>query len=699
MGKSRIWYLLSITIIVLLTFSMILINIQDCNFNSDSTHPDQNPFYTPTTRSRTDTDGDGLSDSDEVAFNTEMTDPDTDDDGVLDGQEGLDITKNELHEVNDPDGDGWNNARDADSDNDGIYDGTECGLTYEDVYGDINYTDLDQGNFVPDADPTTTTDPTNRDTDGDTLADGDEDRNGNGKYEKSKGETDPNFKDYDDDGLQDDLEDGDDDNDGMPDKFEKLFWLNPWDASDRDEDLDNDSFSNYREYLGNDNATGNEDWSDPTDPTKKPNVAPIVSFLNEEIYIEAKQEIIFDGSLLKVIDDNEDKGLTFVWDWDDGSEIFTKLNVRPKRDPPQTHIYEAPGEYTIKLEVIDDIGNTGEATLKVDVTHSIGGSEIVLDIPFDKTEFKDKKTIRRSGWMAYKITDLKYGEEITIDFEVIQRSDQPLELGIRVFIIPEENFEVYKNNNPTSKGISRKYEEYWSGLVSEVKSSKQITFKSEDDENIYVILDNRFYEEGRNYINIDEPMEYEVSIRRKEAFKPTFDRWVLPIIALGISIILASIIVSYTKINRDKVLEHKTREDIYSHIKKHPGIHYRGVMNDLNLNMGVLSHHLNMLEQQKYIKSYQDGMYRRFYPVNVKQKHGVNLNDAQEQILRTVRSFPGISQSNIARFLNQNRKSVHYNIKRLSDEGLILVETAGRETRCYYLNGLQFSKSYDAKNI
>jgi hypothetical protein len=40
-----------------------------------------------------DTDGDGLSDENEVLFLTDQFDPDSDDDGVLDGQEGLDITR------------------------------------------------------------------------------------------------------------------------------------------------------------------------------------------------------------------------------------------------------------------------------------------------------------------------------------------------------------------------------------------------------------------------------------------------------------------------------------------------------------------------------------------------------------------------------------------------------------------------------
>jgi hypothetical protein len=311
-----------------------------------------------------DTDSDGLPDDKEVIFLTDPNDPDSDDDGVLDGQEGLDTAKNPLHEDNDPDGDGFNNAVDADSDGDGILDGTEKGLTEANI--NITATDQSKGHFFPDQDPPSahpgepadkyTTDPTKKDTDGDTLSDGDEDRNANGKYEPTQDETDPNFKDFDDDGLHDDTDDLDDDGDGMPDVFEKLYpnALNPLDPNDADEDFDNDGFENLREYLGNDDAPGNDDWSDPEDPSSMPNVAPVVTFKSDEyitigtekvprITVEAKQKIIFNDTLLQVTDENEKRGLDYIWDWGDGSDIVTIYGVVPKEDKPTAHTFDTPG--------------------------------------------------------------------------------------------------------------------------------------------------------------------------------------------------------------------------------------------------------------------------------------------------------------------------------------------------------------------
>jgi hypothetical protein len=123
-----------------------------------------------------DLDGDGLSNQLEAQLGTDPNDADSDDDGVPDGAEG--------DPGADPDSDGLVNALDPDSDGDGLLDGTEAG-----VVTPPPGTNLGAGNFVPDADPTTQTDPRAADSDGDGLVDGDEDANRDGRVDA--GESDP----------------------------------------------------------------------------------------------------------------------------------------------------------------------------------------------------------------------------------------------------------------------------------------------------------------------------------------------------------------------------------------------------------------------------------------------------------------------------------------------------------------------------
>jgi outer membrane protein OmpA-like peptidoglycan-associated protein len=168
-----------------------------------------------------DTDEDGIDDVDEIVAGTDPNDADTDDDGVLDGEEP--------RWNQDVDGDGAINARDPDSDDDGLLDGTELGVTDDERHPD---TDVDAGNFVPDADPASTTDPLDRDTDRGGVFDGDEDTNGNGRVDD--GERNPN------DPVDDGGAVGDRDNDGVPDDLDNC----PDDDNADQEDDDNDGLGN-----------------------------------------------------------------------------------------------------------------------------------------------------------------------------------------------------------------------------------------------------------------------------------------------------------------------------------------------------------------------------------------------------------------------------------------------------------------------
>ena len=182
-----------------------------------------------------DLDGDGLPDGVEIIIGTDPLDPDTDGDGIDDGDEisGGNPWIVDGHDSNpldaDTDDDGLSDGRerelgldptDPDTDGDGVQDGTELGMT-EGVPAGANengfaFGGTDPAVFIPDADPTTTTNPLDADTDDDGLSDGAEDANHDGKWTATLGttgtpglgETDPNNPDTDGDGLQDGTEMG-----------------------------------------------------------------------------------------------------------------------------------------------------------------------------------------------------------------------------------------------------------------------------------------------------------------------------------------------------------------------------------------------------------------------------------------------------------------------------------------------------------
>lgn len=176
---------------------------------------------------RADSDGDGLSDMRELALGTDPMSPDTDGDGLLDGWEaahGLDplVPSGDDGADADVDGDGLTNIQeqrrgtdphDADTDGDGLSDGQEVN-----VHG---------------------TSPTVADTDGDGLNDGEEINHG----------TDPLRADTDFDGLSDGAElrlgtdprQPDTDGDGLTDGWEHESGYDPTVDNNTDADPDNDA--------------------------------------------------------------------------------------------------------------------------------------------------------------------------------------------------------------------------------------------------------------------------------------------------------------------------------------------------------------------------------------------------------------------------------------------------------------------------
>jgi outer membrane protein OmpA-like peptidoglycan-associated protein len=182
-----------------------------------------------------DRDRDGLADWLEERHGTGVADPDSDDDGVRDGQEPawyLDVDR-----------DGLIGALDPDADADQLGDGLELGVTRP-----APGTDTARGHFTPDADPATTTDPLAADSDRGGVPDGVEDIDRDGALDRDAGETDPRTAadddtlDHDDDTIPDVVEGaGDADGDGVP--------------NDRDPDADGDTIPDVDEAGDHDRRT------------------------------------------------------------------------------------------------------------------------------------------------------------------------------------------------------------------------------------------------------------------------------------------------------------------------------------------------------------------------------------------------------------------------------------------------------------
>ncbi|EOT41013.1 Rib/alpha-like domain-containing protein [Enterococcus columbae] len=231
------------------------------DFETNITHTDPN---------KPDTDGDGINDGDELLIETDPTKADTDGDGYTDKEEvdaGSDPTDKDSTPV-DLDGDGLSNEEEAthntdpikaDTDGDGYTDKEEVDAGSDPLDKTSTPKDLDGDGLSNEEETRRNTDPTKADTDGDGYTDKEEVDAGSDPTDKAS-----TPKDIDGDGLSNadenthgtDPTKADSDGDGYTDKEEVDAGSNPTDKASTPEDIDGDGLSNT------DEATHG------TDPTK-----------------------------------------------------------------------------------------------------------------------------------------------------------------------------------------------------------------------------------------------------------------------------------------------------------------------------------------------------------------------------------------------------------------------------------------------
>jgi len=151
---------------------------------------------------------------------------------------------------------------------------------------------------------------------------------------------------------------------------------------------------------------------------------------------------------------------------------------------------------------------------------------------------------------------------------------------------------------------------------------------------------------------------------------------------VGVIVVVLLMIGFYTKLRRDRLLDHETRERIVEYLRVNPGAHYSAMAKDLELPHGVLTHHINMLETQEMVFSKQDRSYRRFF-LDGMSRQGPLVTGLKREVLRAIRKNPGSTQAEIARYLEMSRMKASYHINSLEELGLVERIERGREKLVY----------------
>ena len=134
----------------------------------------------------------------------------------------------------------------------------------------------------------------------------------------------------------------------------------------------------------------------------------------------------------------------------------------------------------------------------------------------------------------------------------------------------------------------------------------------------------------------------------------------------------------YSKLKKDKILEHETRGMIRGYVIAHPGSHYNQIKKILGIKNGTLVHHLSILEKNGFIHSINDGLHKRFYPIGIKTNTAI-------RILNLIKENPGISQKEIIKDTKIKQPTVSYNLNLMVKESTIRIEKEKRENHYYFI--------------
>jgi DNA-binding MarR family transcriptional regulator len=146
--------------------------------------------------------------------------------------------------------------------------------------------------------------------------------------------------------------------------------------------------------------------------------------------------------------------------------------------------------------------------------------------------------------------------------------------------------------------------------------------------------------------------------------------------ALLLIIVIVSVLM-FSRIVGRKAIEHQRRSTLLDHIKSNPGTHFREMSRTFCMREGALTHHLSVLEREGFVQSKMYAGKRIYYPAESRSLP----KDVRERIIDCVASSPGITQTELARTLGISRMLVHYHVRKLLKDEVLIEKDKGLHPR------------------
>lgn len=140
------------------------------------------------------------------------------------------------------------------------------------------------------------------------------------------------------------------------------------------------------------------------------------------------------------------------------------------------------------------------------------------------------------------------------------------------------------------------------------------------------------------------------------------------------------------RVSGGNVLDQDVRARIYEYIRMNPGIHLRGLSSEMQVKLGTLRYHLNILQHNHKIAVSGDNATVRFYEnsgtysAEEQMIHKHLRNETTKKILEVLLDRPMATRQDIADAVGISGPSVSWHMKRLEEDSLVIARREGRMT-------------------
>ncbi len=139
--------------------------------------------------------------------------------------------------------------------------------------------------------------------------------------------------------------------------------------------------------------------------------------------------------------------------------------------------------------------------------------------------------------------------------------------------------------------------------------------------------------------------------------------------------------------DKEDVLQLETRKEIFEYVQSNPGVHFSQLKRDLNMETGLVQHHLNTLEDYDVLASeYHQSKRRLFVAEELAEEERAILSSLRYETTRHILLFlmreTRARNRAIAEEVGVSPATVSWHVSRLIENGIVSEIEDGRTT--YY---------------